>query len=573
MMKFKGGQLMLREIAVPALIALALSGCAAAPSADDERPARGEATRQNIEQALEAATAAPPPAKEVPTAPAPEAAFADDVVEERFNINTEATPAKAFFMALVDETPYNIIVHPDVDGAISLMLKDVTVAEVLDVVSEVYGYHYRRNPAGYIVFPATLQSRIFQVNYLNLERSGTSRTRISSGQVSEGSRSGRSAGGASNGIVPLATGGGDDSRELSGSRIETNYKADFWTELQQTLLEMIGDAPGHQVIVNSQTGVIVVRAMPDKLRNIDEYLATIQDIAQRQVVLEAKIVEVQLSDRYRAGINWVAVAQNSSGDTHTFGQQAPPPGYTGNPDNLGGSPIVVSPGTQYDGFETSTLGGAFTMAFDIGDFNAFLELLEQQGETRVLSSPRVSTLNNQKAIIKAGTDEFFVTDIASNTITGTSSTTSRDVTLTPFFSGIALDVTPQISSDNQVTLHIHPTVSEVTDQQKVLTVSGETDTLPLAFSQIRESDSIVKAKSGQIIVIGGLMQNSSSDEDFATPLLGKIPGVGRLFKSTRAVEQKTELVILLKPIVVDGDDVWTSLADESLDRMRMNGGW
>ncbi len=564
---------MLRAIAVPALAALALSGCAAILPANDERPARGEATRGNIEQALEAAAAAPPRQAKVPEAPAPEPAVANDVVEERFNINTEATPAKAFFMALVDETPYNIVVHPDVDGAISLMLKNVTVAEVLDVVSEVYGYHYRRNPAGYIVFPATLQSRIFQINYLNLERSGTSRTRVSSGQVSEGSRSGRSSSGVSNGIVPLATGGNSDSRELSGSRIETNYKADFWTELQETLLEMIGDAPGHQVIVNSQTGVIVVRAMPEKLRNIDEYLVTIQNIAQRQVVLEAKIVEVQLNDNYRAGINWVAVAQNSSGDTHTFGQLAPPPGYSGDPGNLGGDPITVSPGTQTTGFETATLGGAFTMAFDIGDFNAFLELLEQQGETRVLSSPRVSTLNNQKAIIKAGTDEFFVTDIASNTITGTSSTTSRDVTLTPFFSGIALDVTPQISDDNQVTLHIHPTVSEVTDQQKILTVSGETDTLPLAFSQIRESDSIVKARSGQIIVIGGLMQNSSSDEDFATPLLGKIPGVGRLFKSTRAVEQKTELVILLKPIVVDSDDVWTNLADESLQRMRLNGGW
>jgi MSHA biogenesis protein MshL len=134
-------------------------------------------------------------------------------------------------------------------------------------------------------------------------------------------------------------------------------------------------------------------------------------------------------------------------------------------------------------------------------------------------------------------------------------------------------VTPQISSANEVTLHIHPTVSEVSDQQKVLTVSGETDTLPLAFSQIRESDSIVKARSGQIIVIGGLMQNSSSDEDFATPFLGKIPGLGHLFKSTRSVERKTELVILLKPIVVDSDDVWNALADDSLVRMRNSGGW
>ncbi len=348
--------------------------------------------------------------------------------------------------------------------------------------------------------------------------------------------------------------------------------ADFWAELQETLEQMIGDAEGHQVVVNSQTGVIVVRALPEKLRSISDYLDAIQDIAQRQVVLEAKIVEVQLSDGFRSGINWVAVSQNSSGDTFTFGQQAPPHGYTGDPQDLGGAPVTVQPGNPITGFATSTLGGAFTMAFDIGDFNAFLELLEQQGETRVLSSPRVSTLNNQKAVIKAGTDEFFVTDVTSNTVTGTSSTTSRNVELTPFFSGIALDVTPQISADGEVTLHIHPTVSEVTDQEKDLTVSGETDTLPLAFSQIRESDSIVKARSGQIIVIGGLMRNSMTDENFGTPGLSKIPGIGNLFKSRRSVERKTELVILLKPIVIDGDDAWTRMADESLQRIKRDSG-
>jgi MSHA biogenesis protein MshL len=186
----------------------------------------------------------------------------------------------------------------------------------------------------------------------------------------------------------------------------------------------------------------------------------------------------------------------------------------------------------------------------------------------VLSSPRVSTLYNQKAVIKAGTDEFFVTDIASNTVTGTASATSRNVELTPFFSGIALDVTPQINSSGKIILHIHTTVSEVTDQQKVITVSGESDTLPLAFSEIRESDTIVKANNGQIIVIGGLMRNSVRSEVFGTPVLRHIPLMGKLFESTREVESKTELVILLKAIVVDNSDVWTTMAGESLQRIR-----
>jgi len=308
--------------------------------------------------------------------------------------------------------------------------------------------------------------------------------------------------------------------------------------------------------------------MPEKLREVEEYLEAVQAIAQRQVIIEAKIIEVQLSEGYQAGINWVAVAENSKGDTFTFGQRTPPAGFGGDFDDLGGTPILLEPGNVTTGFVNSTLGGAFAMAFDVGDFNSFIELLEAQGETRVLSSPRVATLNNQKAVIKAGSDEFFVTDISSDTVTGTASATSRDITLTPFFSGIALDVTPQISANGEIILHIHPTVSEVTDQQKVVTISGQTDTLPLAFSEIRESDSIVRAKSGQVIVIGGLMRRKTTTDVFGMPVLRHIPGIGKLFQSTREIETKTELVILLKPIVVDNDNIWAQMADESLQRIR-----
>jgi MSHA biogenesis protein MshL len=566
---------MLKKIVTVSATLLVLIGCDAMMPTRDSVPARGDVTRSNIEATLEeAATSSPPEQVVSPQHAEPATPVLAQPAAERFDLNSEDTPAQAFFMALVEQTEHNIVVHPDVAGSISLLLQDVTVEEVLEVVSEVYGYSYRRGAAGYIVYPATLQSRIFQINYLNLQRSGISRTRVSSGQVSEARKSGQQSNSAFvGGQAPISSGGSSrDMQQISGSGIETSYKADFWTELQETLEQMVGDENGHQVVVNAQTGVIVVRAMPDQLRSVDEYLEAVQDIAQRQVVLEAKIVEVQLSDGYRAGINWVAVSQNSSGDTFTFGQLAPPRGFSSDPSDLGGSPITVGPGNPTTGFDTSTLGGAFTMAFDIGDFNAFLELLELQGETRVLSSPRVSTLNNQKAVIKAGTDEFFVTDVSSNTVTGTSSTTSRDVELTPFFSGIALDVTPQISADGEVTLHIHPTVSEVIDQEKILTVSGETDSLPLAFSEIRESDSIVKARSGQIIVIGGLMRNSTRDETFGTPGLSKIPGIGSLFKSTRSVETKTELVILLKPIVIDSDETWTQMAGESLQRIKQSTG-
>jgi MSHA biogenesis protein MshL len=192
-------------------------------------------------------------------------------------------------------------------------------------------------------------------------------------------------------------------------------------------------------------------------------------------------------------------------------------------------------------------------------------MLDTQGRTRVLSSPRVSTLHNQKAVIKAGSDEFFVTGINTNTTTGTSTTTTLDVELTPFFSGVALDVTPQISEDGTVLLHIHPTVSEVSDQSKRVSFGNSTSDLPLAFSQIRESDSVVRARSGQIIVIGGLMRETRKRNDYKVPGLGSIPVVGNLFKSKRDTSSTVELVLLLRPIVAD-DQAMASMVAESTAR-------
>ena len=531
---------------------------------------RGPTAQSGIEETLEQAAvpySVPEAPAEVATALLPELApeTREALPEERFDVDSRNTGAREFFMGLVEGTSYNVVVHPDVKGNISLNLKNVTVAEVLETVRDVYGYDFRSTAAGFVVLPATLQTRIFQIDYLNLQRSGVSSTRVSSGQVSqaEGGKD-RSSGGSQQSQGR----NGRDTQQVTGTRIDTNYAADFWQELEITLKTILGTSDGRQVVVNTQTGVIVVRAMSDELREVARYLETVQSTAQRQVILEAKIIEVQLKDGYQAGVNWAVLAQNSSGDSFFFGQTAPTGPFSGDPGDLGGSPITVEPGTVTSGFDTQTIGSAFAMAFDIGDFNAFIELLEVQGDTRVLSSPRVSTLNNQKAVIKAGTDEFFVTDISSNTVTGTAASTSTDVELTPFFSGIALDVTPQISKRGEVILHIHPTVSDVTDQEKMLTIAGETDTLPLAFSEVRESDSIVKARSGQIIVIGGLMRNSSKEEVFATPVLGRIPGLGSLFRSERVVTRKTELVILLKPIVVDDPTAWADIAEQSLRRVR-----
>ena len=306
--------------------------------------------------------------------------------------------------------------------------------------------------------------------------------------------------------------------------------------------------------------------MPDEHRQVAEYLATIQDSAQRQVVLEAKIIEVELSDGFQTGINWAALG-NSGSTTVTGGMVGGQQLFDDGVSDLAGTPLTLDPnGTPLSSFPSSGFGGVFALAVSGTDFSAFVELLDTQGDAKVLSSPRVSTVNNQKAVIKVGSDEFFVTGVASNTTTGTATNTNNTVQLTPFFSGIALDVTPQISKDGEVILHIHPSVSEVRDQRKQISIGDDQSSLPLAFSSVRESDSVIRARSGQIVVIGGLMKSSTNKEESGVPLLGDIPVLGHLFRHTREREVKSELVILLKPIVIEGDDDWEGMTRDYRDR-------
>jgi MSHA biogenesis protein MshL len=481
-----------------------------------------------------------------------------DPVEPRYDFQVEDAPARAFFEGLVAGTPINMLVHPDVKGRVTLSLKQVTIAEALEAARDLYGYDYRAMGNGYVVMAPAAQTRVFQLNYLDMQRVGVSRTRVSSGQVTQGSSNSKD--GAQSGAEDEKT----QTSSTTGTAVLTRNDSDFWKGIETDLVALVKGDEKNSVVINRQSGVVVVRAFPEELRAVSDYLRKTQSTITRQVVLEAKVVEVELNSGFQAGINWTTLVTRGN-KTATIGSSSPPGGFDANPFSPEGTPITVGPGHPLNSQIINALGGAFTFAFDSTDFNAFIQLLDSQGRTRVLSSPRVSTLHNQKAIIKAGSDEFFVTGVSSDTTTGTATTTSLNVELTPFFSGVALDVTPQISDDGTVLMHIHPTVSEVSDQSKRISFGGSTSDLPLAVSQIRESDSVVRAHSGQVIVIGGLMRETRKRSDYKTPGLGDVPLVGNLFKSKRDLSTTVELVLLLRPVVVEDGD-WDAMVRDSTDR-------
>jgi len=482
--------------------------------------------------------------------------------EPRFDLKVNRVAARTFFMGLVQGTPYNMIVHPKVKGSITLDLKNLTVLDVLNTVRDVYGYDFEKTTSGFQIYPNTMRTRIFRINYLDVIRDGNSQMRVSSGQVTDSANSSSN----NNGSSSSSSNSNNSTDTVSGAKVSTTSSSNFWKQITESVQSIVGNKQNRKVVVNKHSGVVVVHAMPAELRAVAKFIETTQEIIQRQVIIEAKIIEVELSDGFQSGINWSAfgnsVANNSSfligqtGGGSTLGSAS-------STSIIGGNTGTLNPNaySAVNSTATSAFGGVFSLAMNIGNsFTSFLELLQTQGDVHVLSSPQVSTINNQKAVIKVGQDEFFITNVNSNTNTGSSTTsTQSNVELTPFFSGVALDVIPQISQDGSITLHIHPTVSTVVEKVKEIGLSTSSSlSVPLALSSIRESDTIIRAQDGQVVIIGGLMQNSTTTDEAGVPLLGDLPVIGNLFKHKRKAYKKSELVILLRPVIVKDNSQWSA---------------
>jgi MSHA biogenesis protein MshL len=498
-------------------------------------------------------------------------------VEPRFDLVVNKAPATQVLMGIVSGSPYSIALSPDLKGEISINLRDVTLFEALNALRDLYGYEYKMNGKQIFVEPQTIQTRVFQVNYITGARKGTSATKVTSGTVSSSSAGGAGQASASSGGTgvgtPASSGGGAANMQVYASDVSMGTNNDFWGEMANSLHSMIGEENGRKIVVNPQSGLIMVRAMPKEIRQIEKFLSLMQVTVDRQVILEAKILRVELNKDSQQGINWSA-ARHTRGRDVTFGNVNG--GTTlSQTDELTNGTVTSTPGTDPGSLANSSpvsLGGSvFALAVQGKGFSALLTFLETQGNVEVLSSPRIATINNQKAVLKVGNDAFFVTNVKTNVTTTTGGAiVTPDIQLQPYFSGISLDVTPQIDRDDNIILHVHPFVSEVTQVNRTVTLSaanGGTYTIPTASSNINETDSIVRTRDGSVIAIGGLMSESIDSTRTKVPGLGDIRYLGNLFRQKGETTRKTELVILLKSTVVRGGDSWAQDMLESQERI------
>ncbi|MCA1929305.1 pilus (MSHA type) biogenesis protein MshL [Rheinheimera sp.] len=469
------------------------------------------------------------------------------LIQQRFNVAAANVDVADFFTSLVADTEYSVAIHPAVTGQITLDLKQVTLNEAFAVIEQLYGYHIQQQGSIYKIMPGGLRTETIPVNYLLMQRSGSSSISVTAGGIS--SSQGNSSNSNNNGQNSGQNNNQNNSNQNgtnqngqnsqngqgNGSSVHSSSETDFWKDLKEAITGVMGSGPDRAVVVSPQAGLVTVRGLPAEIEAVRAYLGQTEASLQRQVILEVKIIEVTLNDDYQQGINWSKIA-GTIGSTDIS--------FSNNSFNLGNN-------------ITAQIGGLGSIGFEGDDFSGVINLLETQGNAQVLSSPRVTAINNQKAVIKVGSDEYYVTGVNSSSnltdTTGTGTGITRDVPipeLEPFFSGIALDVTPQINVDGDVILHVHPSVSETNELSKSINLGGTSSyTLPSAQTNIRESDTIIKARNGEIVVIGGLMQSTISDNESKVPVLGSVPLFGKLFTSISKVERKKELIILIKPTV------------------------
>jgi MSHA biogenesis protein MshL len=530
-------------------------------------------------------------------------------IEGRFDLNVNNAPAREVFLSIVSGTRYSMLVHPEVSGTISVNLKDVSLSEALEAIREIYGYEYKIDGSRVYIQPAGLQTRVFQVNYLIGARQGRSDMRVTAGSsgISTGAPTATAATTTAGTVAAAAPAGVQGPPSLSpnaggalagmasdATRMSTVQLTDFWAEVAYAIRTIVGTGEGRNIVISPQSGVVVVRAMPQELRSVAALLKAMQLSVERQVMLEAKIIDVTLNQAYQSGINWAGfdfrhnIAGGFSSGVGGVSNSLGPAGSLSG--STAGSSASVSSNFTVNGLNSSTVagtlggavagatnvaGGVFGLALQTRNFAALLQFLESQGSVQVLSSPRVATLNNQKAVLKVGTDQPFVTSIT--TIPGSNTAglivpTTVAPNISNIFSGISLDVTPQIDDSGNIALHIHPLVTSVSSKSVGFNLTGVgAQSVDVAAINVSESDTMVRTSDGNIVVLGGLMNVVLNKGRSGIPGLSDAPLIGGAFRNSSTDTIKRELVILIKPTIIESDKNWEQDIQDSRTRMQSMG--
>ncbi len=389
----------------------------------------------------------------------------------------------------------NIVASPDIKGTVTVDFHDLPLERAMSALLEAYGYYWEKQDD--LIKVKKFKTKILNIDYIRLIRGGTGQNRA---QMSSGSSSG---------------GGSQDTGQIT---VNQQDEIKFWEELEKQIQTLMSE--DGRMVANRISGTIHVTDWYQRVNEIEHFLKTIHQALYRQVEIEARIYEVNLNDNYSLGINWDKI------------------NFYGTSGNFALSNIITAP---FGGFIAKA--ATTTISFADGSFDGVLEALQEQGEIQVVSQPRVVTLNNQPALIKVATDQpFFTSTITQGTAGNPNIVTeqARSVTV-----GLVLSVTPQISDDGWIMLDVTPIISRL---REIAKSPQETATAPVL--DIKQSSGLVRLKNGEMVIIGGLIQEEESETERKVPLLGDIPWLGRLFKGTYTVKTKSELVIFLSPKIV-----------------------
>lgn len=478
----------------------------------------------------------------------------------RFTLNVHDADLPGLLLGLGKDIPVNIVVGPGVQGQVSADLENVSVMDILEQIVEPRGFHYRIEGNTVRIFQSDRETRIYQVDYPNTRRSGSGQFTVSGALAQE---------------ISVGNASGAASGDTSTSNVSTEQQVDLWSEIEASLRRIVFGGDGEdnsdeprdvasRVLVSRQAGVLMVTAPGAVLEEAERYLRTLVHSLGRQVLLDARIVEVALNDGVDLGLD--VEASPSGGDENPAGTlvRAITGGFTRS------NAFILQ-----DLAPTLTEGG-FSFGIATDSVGVVLNALARQSDLKVVATPRIAVLNNHKALIKVVRNEvFFVADVEVQAFdaVGQSAVTTFEPTIAPI--GVTLDVTPQVSGYGEITLHVHPSVSEIVEIRPQPRLTGQNEAGSLPVIDLRETDTLLRVQDGQTIVIGGLIQRRELDLERKIPLLGDIPWLGQLFRQSEAEERRSELLIFLTPTVLDPPTVERVSAQgqldlENLDEIRLD---